>query len=283
MSFIGGKRDHLETTGGANPFLIYQTESFLRQRILQELKLIAGLHHTREEQEGQEVFSRKMSEAVVQLENQHDQLFSLSKRIAERFRMKKSISFDDMVDTSTDPPQAQEQQQKVNIPAALLDFSHIGKSSLVPEGRVSSLLPYQTECLEEISLRNLSKHRIPVYSLQRIFQLDSQEEDESKTMSKNGPQDNQGTSWSILERKYPAVFEREAKACQNQLNDFNQTIISLIPSIQSEQNLEGLIVAVPSMSRTMLPLLKSLWRYRMWTGEGWSGDGFGVLEATGRK
>lgn len=268
----------MDAASNPNPLLIYQTESSLRQRILQELKLIAGLPGDVRKWEEQHPAATTASEDSSETQ---EYLYSLSERVVKRIRSNQALAHRDLVEhTTTSPPI----QSQVNVPAALLDFSDISSSNaLILEGQVSSLLPYQSEQLEGYNLANLPKHRIPIYSVQSIFKLDSQEENESKEVSKKGQQTDQGTSWNILKRKYPTMYEREAQACQDQLSDFKQTMLSLIPSTQGEESLPSSIVAVPSMSRAMLPLLKALWRYRMWIGEGWSGDGFGVLEATGRK
>lgn len=169
-------------------------------------------------------------------------------------------------------------------PAALLDFTdEAAENNLFPTGQISTLLPFQYENLEGYDLKHLPTHRIPVYSIPRIFKLDSQKQSDIVVqVKKKGQQQESDGSWAYLQMKYPEIYERESKTCQDQFIEVKETLKAITLRNKGKNELQGSIIAVPSMSARSLPLLKALWRYRMWVGEGWSGNGFGVLEATGR-
>lgn len=194
-----------------------------------------------------------------------------------------------------------------DLPAALLDFTDpTSKDSLVPKGKFSTLLPYKPSVLEGYELQHLPQHRVPIYSIPRLFELDFETpkqaswEDEKSQPATSGKKANKSAKregelpiWSDLvhdqnsasasEKRDMQIYEGEMQACQRRRKEFEELVTDLIAMGREKQSLDGAVIAVPSMSASVLPLLKALWRYRMWLGEGWSGDGFGVLEATGRR
>ncbi|KAK9897085.1 hypothetical protein P389DRAFT_178816 [Cystobasidium minutum MCA 4210] len=299
---LKGAWKRLDKNALPNPYLVYQVDSQLRERVVQELKLLvtAGgeevlpsttqkdtLHGTT----SKALFKRLPAAVVLSIR----ETFSLKQDILRKELHNSTVSEDEGEKRTFDPP------------AALFEFTASTRSmneSLVPEGSFSTLITYEPSILEGYRLRHLPRHRIPVYSIPRLFELDfdapkqvDHNADLTEAANKRKKQqikkDSDIPLWSDLNHKQDIgtsrnkrdvqIFNGEIAACEKRAEEFRECLMMLLAPGMKEQDLVGRVIAVPSMSIRVLPLLKALWRYRMWLGEGWSGDGFGVLEATGRK
>lgn len=283
-----GAWKRLDHSAIPNPLLVYQIESQLRERVLQELELLASpsTPHALLAKED----NSKDSEDGRQGEEKPTPILRILPDIAaaeiERTKTVRRALFHAHITEDADS------KSTLNPPSALFDFSDPASSEVIPEGQVSALLPYITPELENFELLHLAQHRVPIYAIPRLFQLDlggpeiGTSASAPKATSANEVETLRVPLWSALRCTRPDIHDREVIKIQKQRETFERLVSSLSTphskAMQSE-SLRGRIVAVPSMSGKVVPLLKALWRYRMWLGEGWSGDGFGVLEATGRK
>lgn len=269
---------------------MYQTESFLRRRILQELEILSDSIRPRTED------SDPTSKSEGSDEGSRALFIRLSSERVKAVLDTGSISQATLANHASEQGlEGTAKEGTFDPPSALLDFtlpSSSKEKGLVQEGKISTLITYHPSNLEGFGLQHLPPHRIPIYSIASLFQLDNpsstggEDEKEKRPKKAQQQQDQSVSSWSSVRDSRPDVYERELAACQTQLEDFQRLVSSLTTSsssLQGDNALQGTIVALPSKSKSVLPLLIALWRYRMWMGEGWSGDGFGVLEATGRK
>lgn len=283
-----------------NPYLVYQVESQLRERIVQELKLLKELARERVD-----AASTADKESKSSTTNPGTAVFvHLPQKTVSNIQETHSLRQDVLQESSEGITTL---EGTCDPPAALFDFTDpTSKDSLVPEGQFSTLLPYKPSVLEGYELQHLPQHRVPVYSIPRLFELDFEKslqaglEDEKcqpvtsgKKASRTVKKEGESPLWSDLvhnadstsahDQRDMQIYMSEVKACQRRRKEFEELAASMLAMGTRIQSLDGTIIAVPSMSASVLPLLKALWRYRMWLGEGWSGDGFGVLEATGRR
>lgn len=127
----------------------------------------------------------------------------------------------------------------------------------------------------------LAAHRVPLYDLSAIFSVPSVEPLESKSPQKAKGKAKQNTpvlrTLQDLASAHPDIYQRELKSMQETESAMRAALTKL--GAKEGQDL----AYVPAGDKRWTPLLISFWRWRMWVGEGWSGDGFGVLGATGRK
>ena len=95
-------------------------------------------------------------------------------------------------------------------------------------------------------------------------------------------------NYSDLAITHPEIYHREVSDTQRMLERCQAIISNLLSSSNSTSEAKDDIVentrvcSIPAGKQELLPLLKALWRCRLWFGEGWSGEGLGIREATGR-
>lgn len=133
----------------------------------------------------------------------------------------------------------------------------------------------------------LAAHRIPLYSIAALFDIlrtkkanagaEAASSVQSVQPTQRKKQASPARTLEDLAATHPAIYEREIAA----LESMHATVRGALLQLGAGE-LDKLVF-VPAGQRRWTPLLISLWRWRMWVGEGWSGDGFGVLEATGRR
>jgi hypothetical protein len=292
LRIAGWKR--IDKYAESNPLLSFQIESQLRRRIVQELQLLrhpkasdAQQDHTRKHSSlatGQDHSRKPDSPASSSPEEAY--FAKLSPQAVKEINEKGILRPGALSAFSHDPKQSAGIEGTIDPPSALLDFRDVSSSAaFYPDKLVSRLIPYEANHLSGIKLQHLPAHRIPIYSIPRLFDIEVADHTilPSTDTTKGLPPD----TWAKLLSEQPQLYEKEESSCQEQKALFEKLVHSLmLPSASSAaagtSKLEG-IVAVPSKNIEVLQLLKALWRWRLWMGEGWSGDGFGILEATGRK
>ena len=149
------------------------------------------------------------------------------------------------------------------------------------EEELTRLVPLRDETRRLGLATPLAAHRVPLYDLCTIFAVPSLEPHGSKSSqkAKGKPKHNTQVLRTLqdLASTHPEMYERELKSMQ----ETESAIKAALTKLGANEGQD--LVYLPAGDKRWTPLLISLWRWRMWIGEGWSGDGFGVLEATGRK
>ena len=236
----------MDPNAEANPLLAFQTESQLRRRVLQELELLAD--------------ARTGS-------TQHAQLFPLprsavaSSRGSERLLAASSFETD-------------------HAPAAIIELATAG-GSLVPAGASSRLVPFVASDAE-LPYTDLARHRVPVYSVPAMFEMGYGIQQEGSRLPQVKSTSNPRT-WTDLAITHPHIHNREMQEAKGEQEKFHRLASQLLPVAADGPTDAPQVVYVPARTRKAVPLLKALWRWRMWVGEGWSGDGFGMAAAMGRE
>lgn len=329
-----------------NPLLLFQVESQLRRRVLQELQiLVAAAAKIQKRQEKKKNYTDNERESVEEAYTENDQKPPVSAKV--RSGTSKAIRF-----STLDEVTASQLSQEAKLTSSSFGDGEIGASAAVPppgpppaailhlkgsdtksqtaaSSAFSRLVTYQSPVLKGKPLRSLAEHRIPIYTISHLFHIPmpviaanphTAVEPVSTSQSTLAPASASASSdnvpiialyrskpkkepkppeipatWEELKLSYPKIYEREVQASRTQEREF-YTALEILTGRTLPEHVEGHIasgddeassvhrfVAIPSGDERYVPLLKALWRMRMWFGEGWSGDGFGVLEATGRK
>lgn len=239
-----------------NPLLPFQVDSQLRRRILQELELL-----------------------VKAQEGERPALQACSAEQAARL-----LSGEGSIDGNL---------FEKGGPAAFLHMPG-GDGRGRDRASCSRLVPLNDGQAAEVSA--LAPHSVPLYNFDSIFPLTSPVPDTASEPAEAGtaqaaveaetqsvrPQSKKGKTvpprtLQDLAASHPEIYEREVVAQRDTAQAVRAALSELGVSATDE------LVFVPARDKRWTPLLVSLWRWRMWAREGWSGDGFGVLEATARK
>lgn len=283
----------LSDKADSNEVLGWACESMLRRRVVQELQLLSRLS-TR-----QQVHPSKTGHATA---SAHRNAFVRALSSAEQSRLLKSshmdfMSFSNGVSTSTTE----------TAPAALLRISTepVYSPAVDSPAPFSTLLPVaDAVCPPGTIWQTLSAHRVPVYDMDVLFQMPAAPDLSSDVpLPKPNPsRPNPPATLAELHARFPKIYEREQKLAtelREQAFDLlgrlsyisgsaanDAAEISAHSSNIQSARLKQRVFAVPGGRVEIVPLLVALWRWRMWTGEGWQATGrelgFGVAAATGR-
>lgn len=226
--------------------LAFQIESQLRRRVVQELELLADAR----------------TEDTEQV-----QLFPLPESA-----LVGGPSRDCLLRASSFEPGP--------TPAAIIELSKAG-ASLVPAG-ASSRLGTMVSPDAKQTYADLAMRRVPVYSLSAMFDMDPGIHQEASRLpqpkSTSGPR-----TWADLAITHPHIYAREMLEAKGEQEEFRRLACQLLPVIADGPTAAPQVVYVPALTRKAVPLLKALWRWRLWVGEGWSGDGFGMAAALAKE
>jgi hypothetical protein len=166
------------------------------------------------------------------------------------------------------------------MPAALIELS--SKSVEASESKTKlhvshSRLIRLKEAGQKSGHSALATSQVPLYDISAIFGMPPRPPEPVNVKQKGKKKAAPSRTLRDLATAQPEIYERELIALQGAEASARLALAKL-----GAGHAQGLL-CVPVGNQRWTPLLISLWRWRMWIGEGWSGDGFGMLEATGRR
>lgn len=310
----------MESTIDTNPLLMFQLEAQLRQRILQELQLLLHGSVTKPVTSPSSFKSSQQRPNAILRERLQKLDQSQLEGTANHRCLHDSLLGDSQEDTH--PPAAliileeSKASQRLLSPgtsSVLLPYSH----DKTPSDESSSTdrlcgLPQHRipvySLAEIFRVQGASEDNVnPPHSTGEVRESSpSAGESSSAPPARERPKKGKSQypfpqNWSELLEAQPELHARESAMAAEFLLEARDILRTLSTSrIERDATsasaphlgAEALdktsaalpaAVLIPSHTIRTVPLLKALWRWRMWVGEGWSGDGFGVLEATGRE
>lgn len=258
-----------------NRVLMFQIDSQLRRRIVQEIQVLLTALSSKTKT------PRKSAFPITALESDEQ-------------------AFHEMIDSSLLPSSFIDKDP----PIAILSFHSL-------QSETSSHFSHLLALPSAASCSPLAPHCTPLYLIPSLFSLPSTDCVSKRTLNELIPPppdgETMGERWRVsqdvppedyreLEMMYPQSYAREIALLDTLRSRFEQSMSLIInldrdratairASDRSDTEAVGLnnkLVLIRKGSRETLPLLVALWRWRMWVGEAWTGNGWGLKKAAGR-